>query len=295
MRNLALLAAVLAIASPVVAADTFEKVRATRSISVGYRDGAVPFSYVVDGKPIGYTVELCMRVVAAISDSLGLPEIKPTFQPVTAANRISLVKAGAVDLECGTTANTLERQKEVAFSVTYYLAAARVVSREASKIETLRDLSGKTVVALPGATHLQMITKANQMGNLGLNIVTARERSDAFEMVKDGRAVGFISDDVLLAGLVASTAKPWQYRISVQELPVDPLGLMMRKDDAGLKEIADRVLRGLFKSGEILSIYAKWFQSPIPPHGINLDFPMSPALRKAIAGPIDSARPEDYR
>jgi len=286
-----------AVAAPAAAQDgTLKKIKDNGSITIGHRDASLPFSYYDDQqRPVGYSVEICARVVDALKAELKMPKLDVKYQLVTSANRIPLMANGTIDLECGSTTNNLERQKQVWFAVTTFVTANRLVAKKASKIRKLDDMKGKTIVSTAGTTNIKQITELNAARNLGMNIVSANGHSESFLMVESGRAVAFAMDDILLAGLVASSKNPADYAIAPEALSIEPYGMMVRKDDTAFKKSVDGAIAALFKSGAINKIYARWFQSPVPPRGVNLNVPMSAQLKKVIANPTSSGDPKDYQ
>ena len=292
---LALLAAA-AIASPALAQEgTLKKIKDSGSITIGHRDASLPFSYYDDKqKPIGYAMDLCHRIVDAVKKELKMPKLETKYQLVTSANRIPLMANGTIDLECGSTTNNLARQKEVSFTITHFVTANRWVAKKSAKVKSLNDLKGKTIVSTAGTTNIKQITEINGQQNLGMNIISANGHPEAFQMVETGRAVAFVMDDILLAGLAAQARNPKDYEISAQGLSVEPYGIMLRKDDPAFKKVVDAAMVETYKSGAINKIYEKWFQKPVPPKNVNLNLPMSPAFKKVIAKPTDSGDPKDY-
>lgn len=274
---------------------TLKKIKDTGSITLGVRDSSIPFSYLDDKQSYqGYSIDLCMKAVTAIQKQLGLTALNVKMNPVTSATRIPLMANGTVDLECGSTTNNLERQKQVAFAPTTFVTANRLLSKKASNITALADMKGKAIVSTSGTSNLKQLTTLNGEQNLGMNIMTAKDHAEAFLMVETGRAVAFGMDDILLASLSASSKSPADYTISKEALSTEPYGIMMRRDDPAFKKAVDTAIGNVFKSGEITKIYAKWFLSPIPPKGINLNIPMSPELQAVIAKPTDSGDPAAY-
>jgi glutamate/aspartate transport system substrate-binding protein len=296
-RILLALAAALAVAGTAGAQEgTLKKIKDSGTITIGHRDASIPFSYYDDKQqPVGYSMEICGRVVDALKAELKMPKIEVKYQLVTSANRIPLMANGTIDLECGSTTNNLERQKQVWFAVTTFVTANRLVAKKSSNIQKLDDMKGKTIVSTAGTTNIKQITELNAARNLGMNVVSANGHSEAFLMVETGRAVAFAMDDILLAGLVASSKSPGDYAIAPEALSVEPYGMMVRKDDAAFKKSVDAAITALFKSGEINKIYAKWFTSPVPPKGINMNVPMGAQLKKVIANPTSSGDPKDYQ
>jgi glutamate/aspartate transport system substrate-binding protein len=275
---------------------TLKKIRDSGSITIGHRDASIPFSYYDDKQQvIGYAVDICMRVVDAIRAELKIPKIDVKYQLVTSANRIPLIANGTVDLECGSTTNNLDRQKQVWFATTHFVTANRFVAKKSSNVKALSDLKGKTVVSTAGTTNIKWATEENAKRNLGMNIVSANGHSESFLMVETGRAVAFFMDDILLYSLVASSKSPGDYVISAEAYTVEPYGIMVRKDDAPFKKVVDGAINGLYKSGAINAIYEKWFLKPIPPRGVNLNVPMSAQFKKVIANPTDSGDPKVYQ
>jgi glutamate/aspartate transport system substrate-binding protein len=275
---------------------TLKRIKDSGSITVGHRDASIPFSY-YDGKRrvVGYSIDLCMRIVDAARAELKMPRLDVRYQLVTSANRIPLMANGTIDLECGSTSNNFERQKQVAFTITHFVTANRWIAKKTSNIKSIQDLKGKTVVSTAGTTNIRQITEINAAKNLGMEIIAANGHPEAFQMMDSGRAVAFVMDDILLYGLAAQARNPSDYVISAEPLSVEPYGIMLRKDDPAFKKLADDVMIKLYRSGEIAAIYDRWFQSPVPPKGINLNVPMSTQLKKVVANPTDSGDPAVYR
>jgi glutamate/aspartate transport system substrate-binding protein len=290
---LAVLAAVRPAAGQEI--DTLEKIKATNAITIGHRDVAVPFSY-LDAKrqPIGYSMDLCMRIVDAVKASLKMPRLDVKLQPVTAGSRFPLLANGTIDIECGSTTNTVERQQQVSFLVTTFVTATRFAWKKSAKFTSVNDLKDKTVVAVAGTTNVRLMNEINNQRGLRTTIVPAKHYNDAFDMLDKGQAAAFLSSDILIYGLIASSASPADFAVSNDALGARPYGITVRKDDKAFKKVADDAIRALFKSGEINKIYAKWFSAPIPPKNIALNIPMSDALKKVIAKPTDSGHPNDY-
>ncbi len=275
---------------------TLQKIKSSGSITIGHRDASIPFSYYDDKQQVvGYAVDLCLKIVDAVKADLKMPKLDTKYQLVTSANRIPLMANGTIDLECGSTTNNLERQKQVAFTITHFVTANRWVSKKSAKLHKLADLKGKTIVSTAGTTNIKQITEINAAQNLGMNIISANGHPEAFQMVETGRAVAFVMDDILLYSLAAQSRNPKDYEISPDALSVEPYGIMLRKDDAEFKKVVDAAMTKIYKSGEINKIYAKWFERPIPPKGINLHIPMSAQFKKVVAHPTDSGDPNDYK
>src|SRR4051812_5927800 len=276
---------------------TLKKIQDSGSITIGHRDASIPFSYYDDKQqPIGFAMDLCLRVVDAVKAELKMQKLDVKYQLVTSANRIPLMANGTIDLECGSTTNNAARQKEVAFTITHFLTANRIVSKKSANLKSEADLKGKTMVSTSGTTNIKQLTDLNTSKNVGMNIIPANGHPEAFQMVETGRAVGFAMDDILLYSLVAQARNPSEYVISDFALSLpEPYGIMMRKDDPAFKKVVDDAMTQIYKSGEINKIYEKWFQKPIPPKGINLNVPVSPQFKKVMANPTDSGDPQAYQ
>ena len=287
-------------AAPVSAQEptgTLKKIKDSGSITIGHRDASIPFSYYDDKQqPVGYAVDLCMRIVDAVKNELKMPKLDVKYQLVTSANRIPLMANGTIDLECGSTTNNLERQKQVAFTITHFLTANRYVSKKSSNIKSIDDLKGKTIVSTSGTTNIKQATELNTSKNMGMNIIPANGHPEAFQMVETGRAVAFVMDDILLYTLVAQARSPGDYVISSDALSLpEPYGIMLRRDDPAFKKVVDNAMTQIYKSGEINKIYEKWFTRPVPPKGINYNVPMSAQFKNLVASPSDSGDPTAYK
>src|ERR1700681_1072163 len=243
--------AVALLAAPAAFAQgTIEKIKQTGTITIGHRDASIPFSYYDDQqKAVGYAMDICNRIVEDVKKSLNMPNLKVAYQLVTSANRIPLMANGTVDLECGSTTNNLERQKQVSFTNTHFVTANRWVAKKSSNLKSLADLKGKTIVSTAGTTNIKQITEINTAQNLGMNIISANGHPEAFQMVETGRAVAFVMDDILLYSLAAQSRAPGDYAISAEALSVEPYGIMVRRDDAAFKKIADDSTANTYKSG----------------------------------------------
>ena len=291
----ALLAAA-SLALPAAAQEgTLKKIKDSGTITIGHRDASVPFSYYDDKQqPVGYAMDLCLKIVDAVKAGLKMPKIDVKYQLVTSANRIPLMANGTIDLECGSTTNNLERQKLVWFTITHFVTANRWVAKKSANLQKLADLKGKTIVSTAGTTNIKGMTEINAAQNLGMNIISANGHPEAFQMVETGRAVAFAMDDILLYSLVAQARTPKDYAISAEATSVEPYGIMVRKGDKAFKAVADRAMTNVYKSGQIKAIYSKWFEKPVPPKGVNLKLPMTAAFKKVVAKPTDSGDPKDY-
>src|SRR3954470_3724302 len=274
---------------------TLKKIKETGTITLGHRDSSVPFSYYDDKQQVvGYAAELCYKIADAVKAALKDDNIQVKRTPVTSATRIPLIANGTVDLECGSTTNNLDRQKQVSFTITHFVTANRFVSKKAANLKTVDDLKGKTVVSTSGTTNIKQITEIGAQKGLGLNILAAKDHAEAFLMVETGRAAAFVMDDILLYSLVAGSKSPQDYVISADALSVEPYGIMLRREDPAFKKVVDEAMVATYRSGAINGIYDKWFLKPIPPKGINLNVPVSDAFKKVIASPTDSGDPAVY-
>jgi glutamate/aspartate transport system substrate-binding protein len=262
------------------AIDTVQRIRDTAAMPIGVRDASFPFSFVDPGKrPQGYSVDLCLHIADAIKTELGLPRLEVRYIPVSPSNSISALHDGKIDLECGSTSNTRERQKEVAFAYTTFVAGIKLLVRRSSHISGIDDLRGRTVVVTRGTASEKLIKDINAERLLKMNIVVAADHDQAFSAVDRGSAVAFPMDDVLLYGLIAKAGQPDDFAIVGKYLSVEPYAIMMRKEDARLEAIVDRTLSKLFASGDIRRLYDKWFTTR------ELTVPLNPLLKEAFAVP----------
>src|SRR3954469_18137246 len=276
---------------------TLKNIKETGAITLGFRESSIPFSYLDDTqKPIGFAMDICYKIVDAVKKELKLNKLEVKLNPVSSATRIPLMANGTVDLECGSTTNNVEGQKQVSFTNTHYLTASRFVSKKTSKINSIDDLKGKSVVSTSGTTNIKQLTEANAGRNLGINIIPAKDHAEAFLMVETDRAVAFVMDDILLASLAAGSKQPDAYVISKDAFSKpEPYGIMLRKDDASFKKVVDGATAAVYQSGEGQKLYEKWFTQKIPPKGLNLNTPMSPELKHEFAKPSDSPDPDSYK
>ncbi|MBI5016548.1 MAG: transporter substrate-binding domain-containing protein [Deltaproteobacteria bacterium] len=290
-RTLAALLTTTLLAGPVLAEEltgTLQKVKETGTITMGIRESSFPLSYLNDQQqPIGYHIDVCNKIVEAVKADLKMPNLKVQHQAVTSQNRIPLVQNGTVDIECGSTTNNESRQKQVSFVDTTYVTNVRMAVKKSSGITSLSQLDGKPVATTTGTTSVQLM-RANEKGkNINFKEVYGKDHADSFLLLETDRAVAFVMDDNLLAGLIASAKNPGEYSIVGEVLNVEPIAIMVRKDDAAFKKLADDTVKGLMKSGELEKLYSKWFLSPIPPKGVNMNFPMSEKLKEVIKNPND--------
>lgn len=276
---------------------TLKNIKETGAITLGHRDSSIPFSYLDDSqKPIGFAMDICYKIVDAVKKELKLDKLEVKLNPVTSATRIPLMANGTVDLECGSTTNNADRQKQVWFTNTHFLTASRFVSKKSSKINSIDDLKGKSVVSTSGTTNIKQLTEANAARNLGINVIPAKDHAEAFLMVETDRAVAFVMDDILLASLVAGSKDPSAYVISKDAFSKpEPYGIMLRKDDVAFKKVVDAATAALYKSPDGQKLYDKWFMQKIPPKGLNLNAPISAELKNQFAKPSDSPDPDSYK
>ena len=269
---------------------TLKKIKDTGSITLGHRESSIPFSYYDDKQNVvGYSQELMLKVVEAVKQELQLKSMTIKMLPVTSQNRITLVQNGTVDIECGSTTNNTERQKQVAFSNTIFIIGTRLLTKKDSGIKDFPDLAGKNVVTTAGTTSERLIRKMNEDKKLGMNIISAKDHGESFLTLETGRAVAFMMDDALLYGEIAKAKKPAEWAVVGTPQSFEAYGCMMRKDDPQFKKLVDTALAKVMTSPEIEKIYTKWFMSPIPPKGLNLDFPLSADNAKAFKSPNDKA------
>jgi glutamate/aspartate transport system substrate-binding protein len=290
--------AVTLTAGPTLAQDltgTLKKIKDTGAITLGHRESSVPFSYYDDRQQVvGYAMDLCHRIVDGVKNNLKLAKLETKLNPVTSATRIPLIANGTVDLECGSTTNNIERQKQVSFTITHFVTANRFVSKKSANLKTVDDLRGKTIVSTSGTTNIKQITEIGAQKGLNLNILAAKDHAEAFLMVETGRAAAFVMDDILLYSLVAAAKAPQDYVISADALSVEPYGIMLRREDPAFKKVVDETMIATYRGGAINAIYDKWFLKPIPPRGLNLNVSMSDSFKKVVANPTDSGDPAVY-
>ena len=261
-------------------ADTLSKVTESNKITVAYRESSVPFSYLAGaGTSVGFAVDMTNAIVDAVKKKVNKPGLEVATMPVTSQNRIPLLSNGTIDLECGSTTNNVARGQEVAFAVNHFYTGTRLLVKKTSNIKNYADLAGKNVASTTGTTNAQVIRKYNADNNLGMNVVLGKDHDDSLLMVEGGRAVAFAMDDILLFGLRANSKDPASLEVVGDSLQVEPYACMLRKDDPEFKKLVDGTIIRLIKSGEFAKMYAKWFTSPIPPKGVNLNLPMSEDLK----------------
>lgn len=269
---------------------TLKKVKDTGSITLAVRESSIPFSYYDNQQhTVGYSYEIAHRIVDAVKRELKLPKLKVNLIPVTPANRIQLIQNGTVDLECGSTTNNTERQKQVDFTNTIFIIGTRLMTKKNSGIKDFPDLAGKNVVTTAGTTSEQILRKMNEDRKMGMSIISAKDHGESFLTLESGRAVAFMMDDALLFGERAKAKKPADWVVVGTPQSFEAYGCMLRRDDAPFKRLADATIAKLETSGEASKLYNKWFKSPVPPKGLNLDFPLSKDMKKLFKNPNDKA------
>ena len=282
------------ISTPVFAAEltgTLKKIKESGTITLGHRDSSIPFSYIADasGKPVGYSHDVQLAIVEGLKKQLDMPDLKIKYNLVTSQTRIPLVQNGTVDVECGSTTNNVERQQQVDFSVGIFEIGTRLLSKKDSPYKDFADLKGKNVVTTAGTTSERILKAMNADKQMGMNVISAKDHGEAFNMLESGRAVAFMMDDALLAGEMAKAKKPTDWAVTGTPQSFEIYGCMLRKGDPDFKKAVDDAIVAYYKSGKINDTYNTWFQSPIPPKGLNLMFPMSDELKALIANPTDKA------
>ena len=275
------------------AGDTLAKVKASGEITMGVRDSSGALSYTLgDGKYAGFHYELCQRIIANVEKAVG-KKLTVKYLPVTSQNRIPLVQNGTVDIECGSTTNNATRQKDVSFALTTYVEEVRIAVKANSGITSLAQLNGKKIATTTGTTSVQLLRKHERAQNVNFNEVFGKDHSESFLLLESGRADAFVMDGQILAGNIATSKNPADYKIVGEVISVEPIAIMLRKDDPAFKKVADDTLRDLMKSGELAKIYDKWFVQPIPPKNTKVGLPVSEATKNAWANPNDKPL-EDY-
>jgi glutamate/aspartate transport system substrate-binding protein len=269
---------------------TLKKVKDAGSISVGHRESSIPFSYYDDkNQVVGYSQDLVMMVIDALKKKLNMPNLAVKLIPVTSQNRIPLIQNGTVDIESGSTTNNLERQQQVSFSDTFFIVGTRLLAKKDSGIKDFADLKGKNVVVTAGTTSERIIREMNEKNKMGMNIISAKDHGESFLTLQSGRAVAFMLDDALLAGEHAKARRPDDWVIVGTPQSKEAYGMMVRKGDDDFKKLVDETIAQAETSGEAAKLYQKWFQSPIPPKGLNLDLPLSDDMKGLFKNPNDKA------
>jgi ABC-type amino acid transport substrate-binding protein len=275
-------------AEPPPKGPSIDRIKQTGKIIIAHRESSVPFSYVLpDKKPVGYSVELCLRIAEGVRKKLGLASLQPEYLLVTPSNRIAAIAEGRADLECGSTTNNAERREKVAFTVPHYITGARYMVRADSKIDDLANFGGKTLVSTKGTTPLKAVNAANKERLIGIKLVEAADHAAAVAMVEKGEADGFAMDDVLLYGLIAGRPDPGKLKVVGKFLTIEPLAIMLSRSDPEFKKMVDDEMKQLIKSREAHAIFDKWFMKPVPPMNTSLNLPMNYLLKDFWKYPTD--------
>jgi glutamate/aspartate transport system substrate-binding protein len=289
----AVTAGVAAGAPPLLAKSaTLDKIRETGRLSLGYREASIPFAYLgQDQKPVGLSLDLCAAVAQKVKSELGLARLDIEYVAVNASNRIPLLQNGTIDVECGSTTNTAERQKQVAFSVATFVTSPRWLVAAGSDVGAAKDLQGKTVVVTQGSLNLGVVNRIVAEQKLGVSIVQGKDHAESLLMLRTGRAAAWFEDDILIAGMVANSPDPASFKWLADTAAPSYYGLMLPREDSDFKALVDGVLKAMMASGEFANAYDKWFTRPIPPRGQNLALPMSEAMKARVAAPSDAPSP----
>jgi glutamate/aspartate transport system substrate-binding protein len=262
---------------------TLKKIREANKIAMGVRDSSSPLSYTLGGgQYTGFHVEICQRAIDNIKTALKLPKLEIAYMPVTSQNRIPLMENGTIDIECGSTTNNLARQKQVAFALTTYITEVRMVVKANSGITSIGQLKGRNIATTTGTTSVQHLRKHQRAKGVDFKEIYGKDHADSFLLVESGRADAFVMDDNILAGLVATAKNPAEFKIVGEVLSVEPIAIMMRRDDAPFKKMVDDSIRHLVKSGDYEKLYTKWFLSPIPPRNTSVNLQMGETLKAAL-------------
>ena len=275
------------------ATDTLAKVKASGIVTMGVRDSSGALSYTLgEGKYTGFHVEVCSRVIANLEKAAGR-KLEVKFQPVTSQNRIPLVQNGTVDIECGSTTNNATRQKDVSFLPTTFVEEVRIAVKANSGITSIAQLNGKNVATTTGTTSVQTLRKNERATNVDFKEVFGKDHSDSFLLLESGRADAFVMDGQILAGSIANAKAPADFKIVGEVLSVEPIAIMIRKDDAAFKKIGDETVKEMMKSGDLAKLWDKWFQQAIPPKNTKVGYAASESTKAAWASPNDKPM-EDY-
>ena len=265
---------------------TLKKIQETGSITLGYRESSVPFSYLnADGKPTGYAFTVCQKVAEAAQKELGLAKLDIKYQAVTSANRIPLIQNGTVDIECGSTTNSLVRQRQAAFGISYFGIQVSAAVNKNSGIRSFKDLDGKNVTVTAGTTSVALLKAFEKKEGIRTRLLMTKDFAESMQLVANGRADAFILDDVLLAGQIANLSNPDDFMILDASLSKEPYGPMFRKDDPQFKALVDETILEMMRSGRLAELYKTWFEKPIPPKNVNLAFPMNQTTKDLFAHP----------
>jgi glutamate/aspartate transport system substrate-binding protein len=295
MKKNLLIAAMLGLGlvSGVQAAGTLDKIKSSSAVTMGVRESSGALSYTVgDGKYAGYHVEICQRVLGDIQKQLKLKKLDVNYQAVTSQNRLPLVVNGTVDIECGSTTNNATRQKDVAFAVTTYVEEVRIAVKANSGITSLNQLNGKKVATTTGTTSVQLLRKHEKATGVDFNEVFGKDHADSFLLLESGRADAFVMDGSILAGNIANAKNPADFKIVGEVIAVEPIAIMLRKDDPEFKKAVDDSIKKMMKDGTLAKLWDKWFLQPIPPKGNKVGLALSTSTKDAWANPNDKPAEE---
>ena len=290
-----MLALSLAVALGAVhAEETLKKVKDSGSVTMGVRESSGALSFTLgDGKYTGFHIEVCNKVLADVQKQLGLAKLDVKYQPVTSQNRIPLLQNGTIDIECGSTTNNATRQKDVSFAVTTFVEEVRIAVKANSGITAIAQLNGKTVATTTGTTSVQLLRKHERATGIDFKELFGKDHADSFLLLESGRAEAFVMDGQILAGNIAKAKNPADFKIVGEVLSVEPIAIMIRKDDPSMKKLADDTIVGMMKSGALEKLYAKWFIAPIPPKNTSVNLPIGATLKTLFTAPNDKPM-EDY-
>ncbi|WP_349605502.1 MULTISPECIES: glutamate/aspartate ABC transporter substrate-binding protein [Cupriavidus] len=269
---------------------TLKKIKDTGVITLGVRESSIPFNYNLGGvRQVGYSYDINTKIVEAVKEQLKVPNLQVKEIPITSQNRITLLQNGTIDMECGSTTNNVERQKQVAFTNSIFIIGTRIMVKKDGGIKDWADLKGKNVVTTAGTTSERLLRKMNDDQKLGVNIISTKDHGQSFLTLESGRAVAFMMDDALLYGERAKAKNPADWIVVGKPQSRESYGCMIRKDDPQFKKLSDTVIAGMMKDGSINTLYTKWFMQPVPPKGLNLDFPLSEDMKALFKTPNDKA------
>ena len=277
------------------ASATLEKIKSTGTVTMGVRESSIPMSYTTgDSRFDGYHVEVCRMILADIKDHLRLSTLRINYQPVTSQNRVPLVQNGTVDIECGTTTNNMARAKDVGFANTLYVEEVRIAVKANSGINTIGQLAGKKVATTTGTTSVQLLRKHEKANGVNFDEVFGKDHADSFLLLESGRADAFVMDGSILAGNIANSKNPKDYKIVGEVLSTEPIAIMVRKDDPEFKAAVNDAIAKIVKNGNMPKLWNKWFLQPIPPKNIIVGLELSPATKNAWAN-LNDKPAEDYQ